>query len=626
MKKLCILEIDLSSGCMETISPELTEDLAQLGGLALNARILSERIPKGAEPLGPDNVLIFSPGLLAGSGFPTASRTEASALSPLTGGFGTSNSGLFFGGDLKRAGYDALVFRGQAKTPVLLAIEGKTPRLLDAFPLWGRDAWETIEDLEGLYPKASMALIGTAGENLVRFASIQNRRHDAWGRTGLGAVMGSKKLKAIVIAPGGKVKAFHTENFRRIRQQATQAIRASRYYEPFKATGTMGAMPVYGKFSALPTKNFSGEPIPEWSRNFGRSLEERHVRGRMACESCWIACGHLVSIEKGPYKGQDLKALEITPTITFCAQAGLSVEDSFRATELCQRLGMDMVSAGSTAAMAFDLWEKGKIPSPHTAYPLRWGDGEAFCRLLGDMAHRQGMGNILAEGAARAAEKLGEAEAAMHIRGLEIPMIDPRGRWSSFTFGMLTNIRGGDHLRCRNPFENLKENLQDEDLVWEAFRLPETEYQKADIVPASLKKKILDSERSQVHLPLMARWSEDLITLFNTFGICIRPPLLNAIGPTLLAETCRAFTGRDISPETLMQQAAGTWDTIRRFNLNQGEEPQAASFPRKFFLPAHSLKGLCPEKLTRVLKSYYRARGWDDQGHPPKLTPDTRMV
>ncbi|TYT73830.1 aldehyde ferredoxin oxidoreductase family protein [Desulfobotulus mexicanus] len=616
MKKIRILDINLGNLKFKETELSFEESLMALGGMGLNARILTRELSPETDPLGPDNILIFSPGLLAGSGFPTASRTEASALSPATSGFGTSNSGLFFGGDLKRTGYDSLIFRSRAESPVYLSLMDGKVLLLPASEIWGKDAWESIDWLDARYPESSIALIGPAGEKGVRFASIQNRRHDAWGRTGLGAVMGSKNLKAIVIQSREKIRAAETENFREIRRKATRIIKASRYYEPFKKSGTLGASPVYGKFDALPTKNFSGEGIASWPSDYGHKLHQKHVTGRMACESCWIACGHMVSIAGGNYAGQKLKALEISPTITFCAQAGLSVEDSFRATEICQRYGMDMLSAGATAAMAFQLFEEGKIHTSDTGFPLIWGDGDAFCRLLEDMALKRGLGSLLAEGTARAAEKLGHPEAAVHIRGLEMPMIDPRGRWSSYSFGMLTNIRGGDHLRCRNPFENLRENLKSEDLFWEAFRLPEEEYLKADIFPESLKKKIFDLEKSRVFLPLMALWSEDLITLFNTFGICIRPPILNTIGPTLLSETCRSFTGTKISPEELMESAATSWNLIRSFNLACGEKPGAANFPKRFFLPAHGKKELSEEKLKEVLKAYYTARGWDDEGRP----------
>ncbi|MCW7752904.1 hypothetical protein OOT00_02780 [Desulfobotulus sp. H1] len=616
MKPLAILDIYLGSGRIH-VTMSKQEAPSGLGGMGLNAATLHQDLHSSRmDALSPDNILVFSPGVLTGSGFPTAARTEVSALSPLTGLFGTSNSGLFFGGDLKRAGFDSLILRERAPHPVYITILDREVSIHPAHELWGKDSWEAITWLEGRYPKASLALIGTAGENQVRFASIQNHRHDAWGRTGLGAVMGSKNVKAVVIKGSGKVRAHDKDSFHEIRQEATRAIRASRYYDPFKKYGTLGASPAYGKFNALPTRNFSGAHIPDWSKKFGQNLLKTHVTARMACESCWIACGHMVRIAEGIYAGQALKALEISPTITFCAQCGLTATDSFRATEFCQRFGMDMLSAGSCAAMAFQLYEEKKLTVKDTGYPLPWGDVHAFCRLLEDMALRRGIGRILADGTARAAAALGYPEYAMHVRKLEMPMIDPRGRWSSYSFGMLTNIRGGDHLRCRNPFENLKENIRTGDGLWEAFLLPEEEYHKADIVPETLRADMFDLEQSRVYLPLMVRWSEDLITLFNTLGICIRPPILNSLGPTLLSRALNSFTGIFLPPEQLMMTAATSWDTIRRFNLSHGDTPDAARFPHRFFLPCHGKTPLDEENIHTALQAYYRVRGWDSLGTP----------
>ncbi|QGT98767.1 Tungsten-containing aldehyde:ferredoxin oxidoreductase [Candidatus Syntrophocurvum alkaliphilum] len=617
MQTIKIIEINLSTHNSKVYYLNQEQSKRTLGGMGVNAELIYERLKnKAVDPLGPENILVFSAGTLTGTGFPTGSRTEASAKSPLTGRFGTSNSGFFFGGNLKRAGYDTIVLTGQSDQPVYLVLSEQDVQFKDATKLWGIDAWECTELLETEYPKSSIATIGNAGENLVRYASIQNGRNDAWGRTGLGAVMGSKNLKAIIVNSNKKVSTADPDKYKNICKTARQMVRNSPFHKPFKQFGTLGASAAYGKFGALPTRNFSGQTIPEWAEKYGKNLLELYSRSHMTCESCWIACGHMVDINKGKYQGDQLKALEITPTITFCAQCSLSAEASFKATELCQRFGMDMVSAGSTVAMAFNLYEDGKLSKEEIGYSLQWGDEEAFIQLLTDIALGNGIGKILAKGSAEAEKLLNSDGYAMQIKNLEIPMIDPRGRWSTYSFGMLSNIRGGDHLRCRNPFENLRFNLTSSDMLWEAFKFPVEYYEQADIVPASLKKEIIDLENSRVNIPKMGKWSEDLITVFNSLGICIRPPILNAMGPTFLAEAYSVATGIDMSPIELMQSGERTWNLIKLYNLAEGEHPDDSKFPKKFFIPADGVKDLDESTVEAALKSYYAIRGWDEQGVP----------
>lgn len=235
--------------------------------------------------------------------------------------------------------------------------------------------------------------------------------------------------------------------------------------------------------------------------------------------------------------------------------------------------------------------------------------------------NREGIGDILAEGSKRAAEQFEQGDKyAIQVKGMEIPMIDPRGRWSTWTLGMLTNIRGGDHLRCRNPVENLRFNERDEEYRKERFGFKQTMYEKLDM-PEELKRKTIDLENDITYIPEMSKWAEDLINLYNSVGICIRPPVMEKVGPTIIAEACQAFTGIEFTPAELMESAERTWNLIKLFNLREGEKAEASKFPRRFYEEELNGQVLDEGKIQKVLEIYYQLRGWDPKtGRPERAT------
>lgn len=611
-----ILEIDLSSRTFEGY--DVPEPLLRqyLGGIGFNARYLYDHLPVGVDPLGPDNILIFSAGILTGTLFPTASRTEASARSPLTGGYGTSNSGMHFGSSLRYAGIDSLAIKGQADAPVYLLVEDGSIIFHSAHDLWGKDAWTTLDILKRRHQGAEAAVIGVAGERQVKFASIENGYFDAWARTGLGAVMGSKKLKAIVVCGRGKVVVSNPAAFGEICREARQAIKSSPFFKPFKAYGSMNAALPYGKFKALNAHNFTRGVLPDWKDTFARQRVERVIVKHMACHACLIACGHWIEIKEGPYQGLRLKDMEVTPVVSFGSGCGLSLEATAKASELSQRYGMDMVSTAGVIAMAIELFNRGLINHQDVGYNLAFGDEESIFRLMDDIANRRGIGELLAEGCARAGAFLSSGnDAAMHIKGLEIPMIDPRNRWSTWTLGMLTNIRGGDHLRCRNPVENLRFNENLEGLRLERFGLDRAIYDQLDM-PVTIKSRVFDLERDAVDIPLMSKWAEDLINLYNSSGVCIRPPVMTSIGPDIIARAFTALTGLPLTPQEAIQAGERSWNIMKLYNLREGEKPEDSKFPRRFYQEPVAGKVLDEASVDQVLKAYYQARGWDENGKP----------
>lgn len=620
-----ILDVDLTSGKIKVLPVDASLAKEYLGGLGFNARLLFAEIPAGADPLGPENVLVFCAGALVGTNVPTASRTEASALSPATNLFGTSNSGNFWGSELKFAGFDGVIIRGKATAPVYLLICDGQAKILPADHLWGLDAWEVVCRLRREHGDEAIqvAAIGPAGERLVRFASIENGPFDAWARTGLGAVMGSKNLKAVAVRGKGTVKVAKKKDFLRAVEEAKRALFSSPFYGPFSRYGTMLASLPYQEFGALPGRNFRRGALPGWEESRSRKVMHKYTSRGIACIACPIACAHWVEVREGPHGGLQLKDLEVTPVIGFGAGCDVGDLASVAAlTALCQRLGLDMVSAAAVVALAMELFERGILSEKDVGFPLRWGDEKAVADLLEMIAYRQGIGDILAEGVRRASRHFPGAEkCAVEIKGLEPFLLDPRARWSTWTFGYLTNLRGGDHLRTRNPVENLRYNENPLPYFTEKFGFPQEMYDSLDM-PEHLKREIFDPDTKDVNIPRMSKWSEDLLALYNSLGVCIRPPLLHTIGPTLLARLYSTLTGTEITPEEAIQAGERTWNLQKLFNLRHGEKPEDSDFPPRFYEEGVEAGPAAGKKLDRakvreVLREYYRARGWDEETGVP---------
>jgi len=616
-----VLEVDLTSGRTADVPLSPGERRLYPGGLALSAFVLG-RQQAGADPLGPGNNLVFAAGGLVGTNLLTASRTEVSAKSPATGLFGTANSGYYWGLELKAAGWDGLLIRGRATRPVYLWITEKGVEIRDAAGLWGLDTWRALARLRAEVgdDQAQAALIGPAGENMVRFASIQNGPYDAWARTGLGAVMGSKRLKAVAVRGHGALRPADARQFLLLSREATARVQASPFYTAFARYGTMLAASPYGAFGALPGKNFQVGQLNGWEENCTRKMVPQLSKRGIACSACPIACAHWTRVSED----LALKDLEVTPV--FCLGAGLAIPDLkavARLTAYCQQNGLDIVSAGSTVAFATELFERGILTARDIGFEPGWGSEEKAMALLESITHRRGIGDVLAEGTRLAARQIpGAWGYAMEVKGLELSIADPRGRWSTWTFGYLTNTRGGDHLRTRNPVENLRYNenpvpYRQERFGFDAGMMAGLEMGEED------RAAIFDPVTGDVDIPRMAKWSEDLIALYNSLGVCIRPPLLHTLGPELLARLWAAATGVELTAAEMLACGERAWNLQKLFNLREGETARESVFPERFYrepLPPGG-QALDREAVRETLAEYYRARGWDPEtGVPTEAT------
>jgi aldehyde:ferredoxin oxidoreductase len=608
-----LLNIDLTS---QRVWQEDIEALRRdyIGGTGINARLAYNLIPPGANPLGEGNVLIFGVGPFVGTNIPTACRTEVTAKSPLTDLLGTSSSGLYWGAHLRYAGFDHVAIFGRAPSPVYLLIRNGEVQIKDASQLRGKNTGETVEALrrregEGV----QIASIGEGGEKMVRFAPIQNNLHHAWGRTGLGGVMGSKNLKAIVVYGDLPLKVFDLRKTLQIAQEATKKITEDDSFGYTRRYGSMVAADPYNKLGVLPGYNFTQGSLEDWTDTRGRrAFAQRYKEKDLACFACPIACAHWSQVKEGESFGYQFHGLEITYDVEFGAKLGIeSITEIARCVDLCNQYGLDVISTAGVIAYLIECYQNGLVDKYEIGEEITWGDAQGIRRLITMIAQREGLGDVLAEGVRRASATIkGSEQYALHIKGGEIPVRDPRPKWDVWTLGYLTNIRGGDHLRTRSPAEYLpgrtKNHLEEELGVSEEF------IENMDI-PSGIKEAIFGQPPHKVDIPMMAKYSEDLISLINATGVCIRPPVLRTFGPGLLSRGLHATVGLELSPEEVLRAGERIWNVQHLFNLREGVTIEQWKFPDRFY--QHDAGGgvLNQEKVQETLRKYFIAREWDPE-------------
>lgn len=615
-----LLWVDLSSGKIGTRDfPHLEGEV--LGGLGLNTKLVGELVPAGCDPLGADNVLCFGVGPLVGTLLPTACRTEATAKSPLSGRFGTANAGGEWGPHLKRAGFDGIVLTGQAVKPVYLVVTDSDAQLYEAGWLWGKDTWETVDAIRERHGEEfQVASIGPAGEKLVRFASIQNNYYAAWGRTGMGAVMGSKLVKAVAVKGSGDIKVADRQDFIKIMKEGFRRVKEDSSFGPFSRFGSMIVSDAFNAIGGLPGHNFTVGSLPTWQDTRSRkAFEQGYKQKDLACFACPIACCHWSRVPEGELAGYETKGLEVTFVLEFGAKLGLEqVPHIFRSVEVCNRYGMDVISAAGVVAFTIEAGKKGLLAAKEV--PPDFGDFMGIVDLLERIAFRQGLGDVLAEGSMRAGRLLpGTDGMAMHVKGVEIPVRDPRGKWDVWTMGYLTNTRGGDSLRTRSPVEAVMGKVHS--YLAEALEVP-AEHVAAMDMPPGQKKAIFGDPPNRVDIPNMACYAEDLITIINCVGMCIRPPVLRSLGPDWYARSLTAVTGQHYTEEQVMAAARRVWNMQHEFNLREGEQVTEYAFPDRFYLEEITgMEGRKPpldrNSVAEAVRAYFITRGWD---------PDTGQV
>ncbi|MBN2026455.1 MAG: aldehyde ferredoxin oxidoreductase family protein [Actinobacteria bacterium] len=451
-----ILEVDVSKGTTQDLEPDERLYRDYLGGSGLAAKLFFDRRGWEAEPLSPENPLIIMLGPLSGLNLPGVARLEICARSPLTGIWGEACMGGHFAPQLKRTGYDGIVVTGASEKPVYLYVTDEGAEIRDASHLWGRDTYETEEALKDEVgdKRAQAMCIGPAGENLVKYANVMNDRGSTAGRCGMGAVMGSKKLKAVVARGGKKAPIADEGAYKAAREHLNEVLRFSMIGESFGTYGTNVGMDFGMAIGDAPTKNWREaywEGGPE--KLGGVAVAESILTRTHSCYGCPIGCKRIVKVDAGPF------AMEEGPGSEYEAAAALgtmqrmdSVEANNKANEMCNRYGMDSISTGGTIAYATEAFEEGLIVESDTGgIKLGWNQPETLLLLIDKIAQREGFGDELAEGVRSMAEKYGGDDFAIHVKGLECPMHDPRALWGlALTYA--TSVRGACHVADANLF------------------------------------------------------------------------------------------------------------------------------------------------------------------------------
>lgn len=614
-----LLKVNLTTGKNEK------EDLTALqhryiGGLGVNTKLALTLIPPGSPPLAAENVLLAGPGSLSGTHLPTACRTEMTAKSPLSGRFGSANSGHKWGLQLRRAGYDYLAVTGKAARPQVLYIDNGEVFLEDAAPLWGKDTWFTVDWIrEHKGRDFEVASIGPAGENLVALACIQNNHHAAWGRTGLGAVMGSKNLKAIAVRGKGKIQIARPEAFPGIKKEAFQRIKQEVSFGMTRKYGSMIVSTPINKMGGLPGHNFTRGSLPGWEETRGRKvLLERYKQKSLGCFSCPIACKHLSGATEGPWQGYTAAGPEVTHVLDFGARLELhTIPETLKCIETCNRLGLDAVSAAAVIGFLIECSENRLLTAAGTGFLPQWGDLESMLKMLHLIARREDSGALLADGVKKAAAQIpGSAYFALEIKGVELSCRDPRAKCDTWAFGYITNTRGGDHLRVRSPVELLSAGLLSSDT--EELGVAPERIDRLDM-PPELKDKIFGAPPAHIYIPQMLKYAEDLITIINSTGFCIRTPVLHSLGPDFYARALNAVTSSDFTADSLLKSAAQIWAMQHRFNRQEGETRDEYKFPARFYRESLPWSGaephppLSPENVEKVLEAYFAIRSHDDE-------------
>lgn len=583
-----VLRVDLTAGTVKT--EPLRRDAAEMyiGGRGLGEKYFMDEVDPAVDALSPANNLIFATGPLTGAMGISTGRYDVVAKGPLNDTLASSNSGGYFGPQMKYAGYDLIIFEGRAEKPVYLWVNNDSVELRDASHLWGRTVYETDGAVKAeTDPDAEVACIGPAGENLVLFACIINDKHRAAGRTGIGAVMGSKNLKAIAVRGTGGIRVADREGF-------LAAVRAGR--TKIRENGvTSAGLPTFGsnvlvniinKTGAFPTRNWREAYFDEADLISGETLTRDHLLRNKGCAGCVVGCGR-VAKAKGKYN-EIGEGPEYESAWAFGADCGISDMNAvIKANFLCNELGMDTITMGSTVACAMELFEIGALDAATAGYDLTFGNADALVGLVKATAYREGFGDVLAGGSYRLADAFGHPELSMTVKRQEMPAYDPRAV-QGIGLEYATSNRGGCHVRGYT-------------ISPEVLGLP----MKMDPSVTEGKPEIL-------------KIFQDLTAALSASGTCLFASF--AIGADDIAAELRTATGVDYTAERIMEIGERIYNLERMFIVKNGYSAKDDVLPPRLTgepIPAGPAKGgisHVPEMLPR----YYAIRGWDENGVPAK--------
>jgi aldehyde:ferredoxin oxidoreductase len=591
-----ILLVDLSTG-KTTVEP-LNEEYAKkyIGGIGLGMRLYLDHSKAGVDPFSPDNPLILTTGPISGTMWPTGGNGHTFvSKSPQTFGVGESKAHGSFGTEMKRAGYDAIILKGKAEKPVYLWVDDDSIQLVDASGLMGKSPGETEdairEELGDYYIR--VAAIGIAGEKLSRIACIINDKTRAAGRTGLGAVMGSKNLKAIAMRGTRDVTVAKTDDFMEYVKEFHERMKGPAT-QKYRALGTPENILVHNSLSCMPTRNYRNSRFEGAEKVSGEVLNEKYVAKIIGCSSCAMRCEHEVVVPEGPYKNT-MTRMEYESLWALGPYCGVDRLDAIiKAMDLCNYYGVDSISTGVIAGFAMDCYETGILTQQDmSGIDAKFGNAEAMVQLVEKIGKREGIGEVLADGVKFAAEKIGKGsdKLALHIKGVEVTGYDLRCLKTA-ALGFAVSFRGADHNRHGAYAFDVK---------------------------GKVNRLIAEKGRGK-----LVRDMEDVYNLIDSFIVCkfSRGTYYKELPD--MAKLYTLVTGYEITPEELKKAGERIQNVARLFNIREGLGRKDDNLPYKVMHEPISDEGpskgafVTQAELDLLLDDYYESRGWTKEGVPTK--------
>ncbi len=570
-----VLHIDLSRRSFreESIDDAIYQEL--LGGKGLGTHLLLKNTRAGVKPLSADNVIIFATGPVTDTRIHGSCRYGVFTKSPLTGIYCESYSGGRVAEPLSRTGYDATIIKGSSQEPVYLEISHQKVIFHDASHLWGKDTYETEDAIREEVGRrdAGISVIGPAGENLVKFALIENDRWRSAGRAGAGAVLGAKKVKGLAFYGDVRRQIAHTEMLSELWEEMREACKVDPGAQRFYSEGTIQMVPVINKAGGFPTKYWTAGTFDRWQNlTMQKAREQCDVKAR-ACPKCCIACANLLEVTTGRHQGLRIEGPEYETIAVF---GGLCLIDDIREVaylnDICDRLGLDTITAGNIAAFTIEATHRKPIGEK-----IEYGDVDSIAELLHKITRREGIGAILAEGVRAAAKEWGLEDLAVHVKGLEPPGYEPRV-FKGMGLTYATGDRGADHLRAT--------------------------FYKAEL------SGMIDPDQIEGKAEMLIDF-EDRHTLFDALILC---RFFRDMYPwEKLSAVIEATTGMKLGKKQLQKMALGITNQAREFNLREGMTAADDTLPKRFF--EEKLEGsgkvLPKSEFDKMLSDYYKLKGWD---------------
>jgi len=589
-----VLKVDLTS--MNVSREPLDMELAReyLGGMGMNGRLAYDLIKPGIDPLSPDNVLLYSAGPFVGTVIPGAVRTNIMAKSPLTGFIGMSGSGISIGPMLKYAGYDQLVITGRAEKPVYLMITDDKVELKDAAELWGKDIFRATDEIRDRLGEYWVSCIGPAGENGVALASIIDNKNSMHSRTGLGAVAGSKNLKAIAVQGTRGIEVYRRKEFRDMVKELRTTVEKSPAIDLWRNEGKIIDFYMGG---VKPPAGFSQKEYASriWKTYYG-------------CIGCPVGDKGVLQVKDGKYEGLTVKVSNpwFTPA-AFQLAGCTNYDQGVKCVEMGNRLGLDCFTLGHLIPFAQTLYERGIITREDTGGLELKRDVDTILEIMNHIAYREGVGELLSQGQKALIEKKGEDayKYGDHIKGLE-PMYDMRTGSIVENFGHLTNPRGGHHARSYS-ITYMPRKSESIRKFCTGIGVPE---ETLDLVAP------LGDWPGNFNLPRLTKWSEDYNSAYYSLGGCDRTPITPAFNLDVLSRLLEITTGIEVSPAEIRTSGERIWTLHRMFNMREGATRKDDMPPYKWMYETLALgeKQLQPvreETIQDLLDEYYEERGWD---------------